>query len=88
MRGADLIRFLATVFSLRLIFHPSASSQAFTLYVRDQVPDNQTPERINEAFGHSAHELADLCEEMPRPKWVKNASAVMTSLELFPQTSR
>lgn len=67
---------------------PASDSQALTIYVRDRLPENQTPERVNEAFDRSADELADLCEEMPRPKWLNNATAVMTSIELFPQTSR
>jgi hypothetical protein len=67
---------------------PESGSQAFTMYVRDRLPDDQTPERVNEAFDRSAHELADLCEDMPRPKWLKNATIVMTSVELFPKTSR
>jgi hypothetical protein len=67
---------------------PASDSQAFTIYVRDRLPENQSPERVNEAFDCSANELADLCEEMPRPKWLNHATAVMTSIELFPQTSR
>jgi hypothetical protein len=67
---------------------PASDSQAFTIYVRDRLPENQTPERVNEAFDRSADELADLCEEMPRPKWLNHATAVMTSIELFPQTRR
>lgn len=67
---------------------PESGGQAITIYVRDQVPGDQGPERISEAFDRSTDELADLCEEMPRPKWLKNAAAVMTSIELFPQTSR
>lgn len=67
---------------------PGNSSQAFTMYVRDQLPDDQKPENINEAFDRSVDELAGLCEKMARPNWLKNTSAVMTSIELFPQKSR
>jgi hypothetical protein len=67
---------------------PEHSGQAFTMYVQDRLPDDQSPERVNEAFARSADELADLCEEMPRPKWLRNTKAVMTSIELFPQRSR
>ena len=67
---------------------PESGNQAFTMYVRDQLPEDQTPEKVNEAFDRSVDELADLCKEMPRPKWLKNAMTVMTSIELFPKTSR
>jgi hypothetical protein len=67
---------------------PERGNQAFTIYVRDRLPDDQGPERINKAFDSSADELADLCKEMPRPKWLKNATAVKTSIESFPQRSR
>lgn len=67
---------------------PASDRQAFTMYVRDQLTEDQSPERVNEALDRSADELTDLCEEMPRPKWLTHATAVMTSIELFPQTSR
>ncbi len=54
---------------------PERGNQAFTIYVRDQLPDDQGPEKINKAFDSSADELADLCKEMPRPKWLKNATS-------------
>ena len=67
---------------------PGNSSQAFTMYVRDKLPDNQKPESVNETFDRSEDELASLCEKMARPNWLKNTPAVMTSIELFPQKSR
>ena len=67
---------------------PERRNQAFTIYVRDRLPDDQSPERINKAFDRSADELADLCKEMSRPTWLKNATAVKTSIESFPQKSR
>lgn len=67
---------------------PERDNQAFTIYVRDRLPDDQSPERINEAFDRSTDELADLCKGMPRPKWLKNATAVKTYIESFPQRSR
>ena len=67
---------------------PDQGDQAFIIHVRDRLPDDQRSERINEAFDRSADELADLCKEMPRPKWLKNAAAVKTSIESFPQRSR
>jgi len=67
---------------------PERGDQVFTIYVRDRLPDDQGPERINEAFDRSADELADLCKAIPRPTWLKNATAVKTSIESFPQRSR
>lgn len=64
---------------------PDNDRQAFTLYVRDQVPEEQGPASINRAFDRSPAELADLCVGLQRPKWVKNIPAVLTSLESFPQ---
>ena len=67
---------------------PERGDRVFTIYVRDRLPDDQGPERINEAFDRSADELADLCKAIPRPTWLKNATAVKTSIEAFPQKSR
>ena len=67
---------------------PDQPDQVFTIYVRDRLPDDQSPESINKAFDSSAEELADLCKEMPRPKWLNNAKAVKTSMKSFPQSSR
>jgi len=67
---------------------PESNSQAFTIYVRDHVPEDQSPERINEVFDRSTDELGNLCVALRRPKWLNNATAVMTSIELFPQRSQ
>ena len=67
---------------------PESDHEAFTIYVRDEVPEDQKPDSINEAFDRSTDELAALCVGLQRPKWVKNIPAVMTSIELFPQKSR
>lgn len=67
---------------------PERDNQAFTIYVRDRLPDDQSPERINEAFDRSVNELADLCKGMPRPKWLRDSAAVKTSIEAFPQKPR
>jgi hypothetical protein len=66
---------------------PERSNMIFAIYGRDRLPDDQSPEGINEAFDRSAEELADLCKEMPRSTWLKKATAVKTSIEAFPQTS-
>jgi len=65
---------------------PEDSGKAFTMYVPDRTPDNL--ESVNEAFDRSTAELAVLCEKMPRPGWLENTSAVLTSIELFPRRSR
>lgn len=66
---------------------PDHADQAFTIYVRDRLGDDQNPEKIIKAFDTSAEELADLCKEMPRPEWLKNAIVVKTSIKSFPQRS-
>jgi hypothetical protein len=66
---------------------PEQSNQSFTIYVRDRLPDDQTPEGINKAFDRGAEELADLCKVMPRPTWLKDSASVKTSIESFPQRS-
>jgi hypothetical protein len=67
---------------------PEQGNQTFMIYVRDRLPDDQSPEKINEAFDTTADELADLCKEMPRPNWLNDAKVVKTSVELFPQQAR
>jgi len=66
---------------------PERRDQALKIYVRDRLPEDQSPERINKAFNSNTEELANLCKEMPRPKWLKNAKAVKISIESFPQRS-
>ena len=67
---------------------PDQGDQGFIIHVRDRLPGDQGPERINKVFDRSADELEDLCKDMPRPKWLKDAEAVKTSIESFPQRSR
>lgn len=67
---------------------PEQHNQTFMIYVRDRLPDTQSPEKIIEAFDTSVEELAELCKNMLRPNWLDNATVVKTSLELFPQRSR
>ena len=63
---------------------PDQHDQAFTVYVRDRLPENQTPETINKVFDRNTEELADLCKGMPRPTWLNNATEAKTSIESFP----
>ena len=65
-----------------------SESQAFTMHVRDRIPEDQSPEVVNEAFDRTSEDLTDLCAKMPRPSWLKDSPAVMTSIDLFPQRSR
>ena len=63
---------------------PDQHGQAFTVFVRDRLPEDQTPETINKAFDRNTEELADLCKGMPRPTWLNNATEAKTSIESFP----
>ena len=67
---------------------PEQRNQTFMIYVRERLPDDQSPEKIVEAFDTSGEELAELCKNMLRPNWLDNAEVVKTSLELFPHRSR
>jgi hypothetical protein len=63
---------------------PDQHQQAFTVYVRNRLPEDQTPEIINRAFDLSTEELAALCKGMPRPTWLEDATEAKTSIEAFP----
>ena len=67
---------------------PEQGHQTFMIYVRERLPHDQSPEKINQAFDTSLEELAELCKNMPRPDWLKDAIVVKTSLESFPQRSQ
>ena len=66
---------------------PEQGHQTFMIYVRERLPDNQSPEEINKAFDTSPEELAGLCKVMVRPHWLNDAIVVKTSLEAFPRKS-
>ncbi len=66
---------------------PAQGNQSFMIYVRERLSDAQSPEKINQAFDTSAEGLAELCKNMLRPDWLKDAIVVKTSLESFPQKS-
>jgi len=64
---------------------PEGKDQAFTVYVRDRLPEDQDPEAVNIVFDTSSDDLAVRCNDLARPKWVtKEAKAVKVSLESFP----
>lgn len=67
---------------------PEQGNQTFMIYVRDRLPDDQSPEKINKAFDTGTEELAELCKNILRPNWLNDAAVVKTSLESFPQRSR
>jgi len=64
---------------------PERDKQTFTVYVRDQLPDDQDPQVVNEIFDANSDELAARCNSLTRPKWLtKEAKAIKVSLESFP----
>jgi hypothetical protein len=64
---------------------PEGKDQAFTVYVRDRLPEDQDPQVVNDIFDTDSDELAVRCNDLTRPKWVtKEAKAVKVSLESFP----
>ncbi len=64
---------------------PDRDHQTFTVYVRDRLPDDQSPELVNDVFDTNSDELAVRCKSLVRPKWLpKEAKAIKISLESFP----
>ena len=64
---------------------PEREHQAFTVYVRDRLPDDQDPQVVNDIFDTNSDELAARCKNLERPKWLtKEAKATKISLESFP----
>ncbi len=64
---------------------PERDTQTFTIYVRDRLPDDQSPELVNDVFDTNSDELAVRCKSLVRPKWLpKEAKAIKISLESFP----
>ncbi len=63
---------------------PERDHQTFTVYVRDRLPDDQSPELVNDVFDTNSDELAARCKSLERPKWLtKEAKAIKISLESF-----
>jgi hypothetical protein len=64
---------------------PEEKDEAFTVFVRDRLPDDQDPQVVNKIFDTSSDELAARCENLERPKWLtKEAKAFKISLDSFP----
>ena len=64
---------------------PERDTQTFTIYVRDRLPDDQSPELVNDVFDTDSDELAARCKNLARPKWLlKETKAIRISLESFP----
>jgi hypothetical protein len=64
---------------------PEKDRQSFTVYVRDQLPDDQDPQAVNDVFDTNSDELAARCNGMARPKWLaKEAKAMKISIASFP----
>jgi hypothetical protein len=64
---------------------PERDHQTFTVYVRDQLPEDQDPQVVNNIFDTNSEELAARCKSLERPKRLtKEAKATKISLESFP----
>jgi hypothetical protein len=64
---------------------PEKDHAAFTVYVRDRLPDDQDPQTVNEIFATNSDELTARCESLGRPEWLaKETKALRTSLDSFP----
>ena len=63
---------------------PPDDDETFTVYVRDRLPDDQDPQVVNKTFDTDSTDLAALCENLERPKWLtKEAKTIKISLESF-----
>lgn len=64
---------------------PEKDNKAFTVYVRDRLPDDQEPQLVNEIFDTNSDELAVRSDSLVRPEWLANeAKAIRLSLVSFP----
>ena len=64
---------------------PERDDEAFKVYVRDRLPDDQDPHIVNNVFDTNSDELTARCENLERPEWLtKEAKAMKVSLESFP----
>jgi hypothetical protein len=64
---------------------PDGKDQAFTVYVRDRLPEDQDPQVVNDIFDTDSDELTARCKSLVRPEWLpKEAKATKISLESFP----
>lgn len=64
---------------------PVRDDEAFKVYVRDRLPDDQDPQIVNNTFATSTDELVARCENLNRPKWLtKEAKTFKISLDSFP----
>jgi hypothetical protein len=64
---------------------PERDDEAFKVYVRDRLPDDQDPHIVNNVFDTNSDELTARCANLERPEWLtKEAKAMKVSLESFP----
>jgi hypothetical protein len=64
---------------------PKTNQEPFKLCIRDRLPEDQGPDRINEAFAMSLEELTIRCRGIRRPKWMtRDIKAVKASIEALP----
>ncbi len=65
---------------------PESDNEPFTIYVCDDIPEDQGPDEVNDAFDTSTEELQSLCKDMKKPKWVKKQKTkrVQVTIQSFP----
>jgi len=63
-----------------------SDNEPFTIYVCDDIPEDQGPDEVNDAFDTSTEELQSLCKDMKKPKWVKKQKTkrVQVTIQSFP----
>lgn len=84
----EKIQFLLAYKSLDWIWFnavPKSDELSFTVYVRDDRPEDEGPDDVNEAFDMSMQDLLLLCQNIEKPVWAKrNAKQVSVSIQSFP----
>lgn len=88
----EKIRFLLAYKSLDWIWFsavPKSDVLSFTVYVREDRPEDEGPDDINDAFDMSMQDLQLLCQNIEKPVWAKrNAKHVSVSIQSFPHPKK
>ena len=64
---------------------PEDDHRAFTIYIRNRLPDDQDPQVVNDVFETSSDELDVRSHSLARPEWLKKeANAIKVSLKSLP----
>jgi hypothetical protein len=65
---------------------PQSEDEPFTIYIFDDIPEDQGPDEVSDAFDTSAEELQRHCKGIEKPEWAKKKSTkrVRVTIQSFP----